>query len=118
MNTGFKYIDLGYLVRSTDGDRALQKTMLGTLVRELPVELARLRTLLAAGDWNGLGMVSHRLRTTLAFAGNASMIDIVTEMERIAGDGAGRERLPELLAGLEALAPGVLRELQTAADTL
>jgi hypothetical protein len=44
------------------------------------------------------------------------MIDAVTERERIADGATNREQLPELLAGLGAIAPKVLHELQMSAD--
>jgi hypothetical protein len=50
MDTALKHIDLGYLARSAEGDCAMEQHMLMTLLREVPVELARLRTRGAASD--------------------------------------------------------------------
>ena len=118
MITEFHHIDLEYLEKMTEGDRTLERDMLNVLVRELQVEIPKMRTLHAAGAWRQLAEVSHRLKSSLAYAGNAAMTKTNGEIELIASRGQGVETLADLLAELEAALPPVLAELQVAAEQL
>jgi HPt (histidine-containing phosphotransfer) domain-containing protein len=118
MSAGFQHINLEYLEKMTEGDRALERDMLKVLVKELQAEIPTMRALHAAGNWRELAEVSHRLKNSLAYAGNAAMTKTNGEIELIARRGQGVEKLPGLLAGLEAALPPILAELQAAAEQL
>lgn len=114
MSGGFQHINLDYLTRMTDGDRDLQRDLLRTLMKAIRDELARMRELQAAGDWHGLGEVCHRFKTTIVFSGSETMAAANAAIESIAASGSDRERVPGLLAALEADQPRVLAELERA----
>lgn len=114
MSGEFQHINLEYLGQMTEGDRVLEREMLTVLVKELQTEIPKMRGLQAAGHWRELALVSHRLKTSLAYAGSAPLSKINAEIEGLAGQGADVERLPGLLAELEGAAPAVLAELQLA----
>jgi HPt (histidine-containing phosphotransfer) domain-containing protein len=118
MSAEFVHINLEYLEHMTEGDRALERDMLNVLVKELQTEIPKMKTLHAAGSWRELAEVSHRLKTSLAYAGNAAMTKTNGEIELIASQGQDVETLAELLAGLEAVLPPILAELQAAAARL
>jgi HPt (histidine-containing phosphotransfer) domain-containing protein len=118
MSAEFVHINLEYLEHMTEGDRALERDMLNVLVKELQTEIPKMRTLHAAGRWRELAEVSHRLKTSLAYAGNAAVTKINGEIELIASRGTGVETLAALFAGLEAALPPILAELQAAAEHL
>jgi HPt (histidine-containing phosphotransfer) domain-containing protein len=118
MNAEFQHINLEYLQKMTEGDRALERDMLQVLVKELQTEVPKMRALHAARDWRPLAEVSHRLKSSLAYAGNADLTKINSEIELFADRGQDMAALPELLAGLERMLPAVLAELQAAAARL
>ncbi len=115
MSGDFRHINLAYLERVTEGDRAMQRELLDTLMRQLRTEIPVLRGLHDAARWKELADASHRLRGSLAFAGNERISGIATEIERLADEEGERSRVPGLLAELEAAVPGMLVELQAAA---
>lgn len=118
MNAGFQHINLEYLEQMTEGDRVLERDMLEVLVKELQAEISKMRALQAAGSWRELAEVSHRLKNSLAYAGNAAMTKTNGEIELIASRGQGVETLAGLLAGLEAALPPILAELRIAIGRL
>jgi len=118
MSAEFQHINLTYLEQMTEGDRMLEREMLTVLVKELQTEIPKLRALQVAGRWRELGEVSHRLKTSLAYAGDGALSKINAEIEALASAGAGVEKLPGLLDRLEAAAPAVVAELQTAIGSL
>lgn len=85
-----------------------------TLMKAIREELARMRELQVAGDWRGLGEVCHRFKTTIGFSGCETMALANSAIESIALSGLDREKLPGLLADLEAEQPRVIAELETA----
>ena len=115
MSVEFLHINLAYLEHMTEGDRALQQQTLLTLARELQTEIPKMRALLGTGSWRDLAEVSHRFKSSLAYVGNDRVTEVNSEIERLAQERIGFERLPGLLAELEAAQPLVLAELQAAA---
>jgi len=71
----FKPIDLSYLDVMSDGDDDMKKTMLEMLMDEIPGELEKMQSLQAEKDWDNLGKVSHKMKSTLAFVGNVAMTE-------------------------------------------
>jgi HPt (histidine-containing phosphotransfer) domain-containing protein len=118
MSAEFEHINLEYLEHMTEGDRALERDMLHVLVKDLQTEIPKMRALHAAGNWRELAGVSHRLKSSLAYAGNAAMTKTNGEIELIASRGQGVETLATLLTDLEAALPPILAELQVAAARL
>ncbi len=111
----FRHINLAYLERVSEGDRTMQRELLDTLMRQLRAEVPVLRGLHDAARWKELADASHRLRGSLAFAGNERISEIAADIERLAEEGGEHDRVPGLLAELEAAVPGMLVELQAAA---
>ena len=118
MSADFQHINLTYLEQMTEGDRALERDMLNVLVKELQTEVPKMRGLQAAGRWRELAEVSHRLKTSLNYAGNAPLSKVNGDIEAIAAQGSCVERLPALLAELEGDLPAVVTELQAAIGRL
>jgi len=118
MSAEFQHINLTYLEQMTEGDRALERDMLNVLVKELQTEIPKMRGLQAAARWKELAEVSHRLKTSLNYAGNAPLSNVNADIEAIASQGSGGERLPALLAELEAAIPAIVAELQAAIGRL
>ena len=118
MSADFQHINLAYLEQMTEGDQALERDMLRVLVKELQIEVPRMRALHAAGSWRQLAEGSHRLKTSMAYAGNAAMTDTNGEIELLANRGGGGEQLAALLDRLEAALPPIIAELQAAAEQL
>jgi HPt (histidine-containing phosphotransfer) domain-containing protein len=118
MSGEFQHINLDYLGQMTEGDRALERDMLLVLVKELQIEIPKLRALGAEGRWRELAEVSHRLKTSLAYAGNDALSRINAEIEAIASRGDGAGELPGLFGGLESAVPDVIGELQAAVGRL
>ncbi len=114
----YQFIDLSYLDLMSDGDIDMKSMMLNMLQEEIPVEIKKMSTLEKEKDWNQLSKVSHKMKSTLAFVGNATMIETNKEIEEIAKSEKNTNRLSALLDKLIELYPQVLTELEEEAETI
>ncbi|MBP7272820.1 MAG: Hpt domain-containing protein [Saprospiraceae bacterium] len=110
----FQYINLSYLQMMSGDDIEMQYTVLMMLEEEIPQELEKMQTALTAKDWQALGNISHKMKSTLAFIGNETMISANAHIEKIARFQASKEGIEEFLIILDAQWLKVLPELQTA----
>ncbi len=71
--TSTQVINLEYLKVMAEGDADLEKTMLEMILEELPEEFAGMQEHYVSQNWHELFQVSHKMKSTLAFVGNAEM---------------------------------------------
>ena len=114
----YEFIDLSYLDLMSDGDMDMKSMMLDMLQEEIPVEIEKMSDLEAAKDWKQLREVSHKMKSTLSFVGNADIINANKEIEEIAKSEENMDRLPALLSILIELYPQILSELKEESESL
>ena len=114
----YNYINLDYMDMMSDGDESMKKVMLEMLLEELPVEIDKMNQLLSQSNWDELGSVSHKMKSTLAFVGNNEMTEANKQVELIAKAQDDLGTLPSLVATLVELTPKALAELQKESDRL
>lgn len=109
----YNFLNLDYLELMADGDDDMKATMIEMLVEEIPEEMAKMKQVYEAADWNELREVSHKMKSTLAFVGNDAMTEANAEMEEIGKDGGvNGDKVPGLLAILFDVYPKALVELK------
>ena len=81
--TTMSHTNLEYLKLMSDGDQEMEKVMLEMLLDELPSEFEKMKTLHAAQEWKELSKVSHKMKSTLAFIGNADMTGANLKIEQL-----------------------------------
>jgi len=107
-----EFINLEYLDLMADGDTSMRQVLLEMLLTELPVELNKMRVLLDQQDWGELREVSHKMKSTLPFIGNKSLIEANKEIERRSKEEEDLQGIPHLLQVLESAYPNVELELK------
>ena len=108
----YNHINLEYMDMMSDGDESMKKIMLEMLLEELPQEVQKMQELLVTQQWNDLGSVSHKLKSTLAFVGNPSMTAANRDIELMAKEQKELDRIPELVQILHNMYPKALEELK------
>lgn len=108
----YNFINLDYLDMMSDGDDDMKKTMLEMLFEELPTEIAKMKELTDASDWNELKSVSHKMKSTLSFVGCDAMTNSNSDIELICKDGGDISRVPQLMAIIEGNLDQVMNELK------
>ena len=108
----YKYINLDYMDMMSDGDESMKKVMLEMLLEELPQEIQKMTEMLEQNNWESLGSVSHKMKSTLSFVGNDEMTNANKQIEELAKSSPSPELLKDLMSVLERLYPMVITELQ------
>lgn len=112
MNTTSTHTNLEYLRLMADGDRDMEQTMLEMLITELTDEFEKMKGLLQEEQWEDLGRVSHKMKSTLAFIGNDTMTNANLGIEQAAKHTRDLERVPELVKLFGERLPDVVEELR------
>ncbi len=110
--TTLNYVQLDYLETMTDGDADMMQTMLDMLIEEIPDEIRKMNESLAQKDWEELFQISHKMKTTLSFIGNETMININKTLEHCSRHEESLAELPALVHQLDELSVKVVEELQ------
>ncbi len=108
----FAHIDLSYLNLMSDGDDSMKKVMLEMLFEELPTEINAMRALLDGANWQELGSVSHKMKSTLSFVGNESMTEANKSIEENVKAESELNAIPGHIETLENMLPQVMEELK------
>ncbi len=94
-------INLDYLKMICDGDMDMEKTMIEMLISELPLEFEQMKLLFRDSNWQELGALSHKMKSTLAFVGNDELTDANKEIELICKDKGDTGKIALLLAVMQ-----------------
>ena len=108
----YRHINLDYMDMMSDGDKDMKVVMLDMLLEELPEELQKMQSLHDAQNWDEIGSVSHKMKSTLAFVGNEPMTNANKHIELIAKSKEKVHQITELLGILTEMCPKVLEELK------
>ncbi len=111
-DTQHKLINLDYVELMSGGDKEMQKTLLEMVLQELPQELAQQREHTHKQNWEALGEISHKMKSTLAFVGNEQLTEWNKQVEQNAKRHQDLDKIPELVAQINALAPRVIDALR------
>lgn len=97
VNNEYKYINLDYLNLMADDDVDMKKTMLEMLFDEPLDEIERMKEMFQEQNLEAIKAISHKMKSTLAFVGSDVLTSTNKEVENIAKDEGGLDKLPSLL---------------------
>lgn len=117
-STIYQNVKLDYLELMSDGDADMKKTMLEMLLIELPEEFSKMRILTDDQNWEELSMVSHKMKSTLAFGGNDEMTNTNKALEKKSKYEDDTYEISDLMSILEKNLEGVLSDLRQEFDRI
>lgn len=108
-----KTADLTFLRTFTGSDPVKMKKYISLFLAGAEPGLDTIRTALAGSDWRALRTAAHSLKSQVKYMGIKEAEELALQVERIADDQKGLEKLPETIEKLCAVttrACGELRE--------
>ncbi len=109
----FAYIDLSYMEQMAAGDDDMKTTMIEMIIDELPSDLQTMNELFESENWEELGNLSHKMKSTIAYIGNPSMENANAAIEEITRYGGDTSQLASLFDTLNSECPQVVDELRS-----
>ena len=110
----YQYIHLAYLDQMAGDDSETRGQLLHMLIEDMEHNLPEMKALLQKQEWQALQNLSHHLKSTLVFAGNAEMARANRSIEKHLTEEP--EAFPDFIAlqidAMETLLPMVLTELK------
>ena len=108
----YQHINLEYLETMTGGDTEMMNQMLTMLIDEIPTEIIKMQESIVLQDWEEIFQLSHKLKTTLAFIGNADMISLIKTIEHCSRNRVELTDIPPMVEQLSDLSKPILGELK------
>ncbi len=110
----YQHINLEYLETMTGGDAEMMNQMLTMLIDEIPTEIIKMQESVVLKDWEEIFQLSHKLKTTLAFIGNADMTSLIKTIEHCSRNRVELKDIPPMVEQLSDLSKPILVELKMA----
>lgn len=111
--TNYEFIDLNYLNLVAGDDLQTRATLLDLVAKEILDVIPQLSVLYARQAWGEIKDHVHRIKTTLAFAGNADMSAANNQIWKALVAMEAPEAISPMIHVLEENYQQVARELQT-----
>ena len=92
----YQFYNPEYLESLIGDDVETKSIVLSTLLIEVPAELQTLKNLLREKDLHNFHLVSHKLKSTLAYIGDDVISDKNNEMMLLARNNSELDKLPDL----------------------
>jgi|APTNR8051073442_1049403.scaffolds.fasta_scaffold01074_10 HPt (histidine-containing phosphotransfer) domain-containing protein len=112
-SSNYEFIDLSYLDQVAGDDNNTRSTLLELIARELTETIPQLSDLYAVQAWGDIKNHVHRMKTTLAFAGNAEMSTANSQIWKALVAMKTPEAIGPMIGALEANYRQVVQELRT-----
>ena len=109
---------MSYVDLMTAGDADMKKVIIGKLLNGPKEEIERMKSLEASRDYEELYKVSHKMKSTLSFVGNATLFEINKKIEAVTKSMEDVASLSLLIEKLSETFDLALNELQDLYESL
>lgn len=111
-SSNYEFIDLSYLDQVAGDDHKTRATLLDLIAKEIQETIPQLSGLYSGRSWRAIKDHVHRMKTTLAFAGNADMSAANSQIWKALVAMDAPEAIAPMIQTLETKYLHVVRELQ------
>lgn len=99
--TDYQFIDLDYLNDLALGSKEFTEDMISSFLKNTPESITRMETALVKSDWEQIGKIAHKLKTSFTFMG---MEETVVKAKTLQDNGLNSRNLedvPDLIADIK-----------------
>ncbi len=97
-NASPKHIDLSYLKQLAEGDNEFVAEMIALFIEQTPSEIEKLEIYLLKKEWGALHTLSHKLRSSVSFAGIKELEEWLLAIEEYTEKGTHLDQIPGLVS--------------------
>lgn len=107
-----KLIDLTYLGKISDNDKAFMKDMIETFVKNAPNDIEVIKNLLKENNWSQIAGTAHKLKPAIKFMGIKPSIEKILKIEEFAKKESNLNQLEGIISQLETECQAAIKELK------
>ena len=111
MDTGQKITDMTFLTSFAGGDTTRMKKYVGMFLQIAPQQMEKIKTALAASDWDSVRANAHSLKPQITYMGIQGGEALIKQIENDAASRTNVEAIPAMFTQLEELCGKAIVEL-------
>ncbi len=104
-------LDLSDLQAMAKGNKQFIREMAEIFVGQNPGDIAELESAIAAGDYEGISMVAHRMKTSIGFIGLKSLMQPLDDVEQLGKQQQAIARIREKFVPVKTVCANAVTEL-------
>jgi HPt (histidine-containing phosphotransfer) domain-containing protein len=93
----YKYIDLNYLNDLSLGSKDFMEDIINSFIKTTPGSIEKMKDSLSKQDWQQVGGIAHKLKTSYSFMGMTDMVEVSKELQECGLKAKDLEKIPALL---------------------
>jgi HPt (histidine-containing phosphotransfer) domain-containing protein len=99
--TDYKYIDLNYLNDLALGSKDFIEDMISSFLKNTPESLVRMETALVKNDWEQIGKIAHKVKTSFTFMGMEETVVKAKTLQDYGLKTTNQEEIPGLISDIK-----------------
>jgi len=108
-----KLLNLDFLVRSLDGDKAMISETIDVFIEQMPEDLACIKDAIGKADYPAIKGFAHRMKSTVTLLGAKDVEAILDEIETTAMQEGDMQQIMAMHNQVIALCVDVMQEIAT-----
>lgn len=113
-----KYINLEYLENISGGSKSLVKEMVEIFLEQVPEFTKEMKELLAKKDYQSLGLLAHKAKSSVAIMGMNELAEDLKDFEHLTKEMKDVERYPSYIERFERSCYEAILELNEIIENL
>lgn len=99
--TDYKFIDLNYLNDLALGSKDFIEDMISSFLKNTPESIVRMETALVKSDWEQIGKIAHKVKTSFTFMGMEGTVTQAKTLQDFGLKGSNLEDIPGLISDIK-----------------
>jgi len=93
----YQYIDLNYLTDLSLGSKDFMEDILNSFIKTTPDSLAKMKESAYKQDWQQVGGIAHKLKTSFSFVGMDRMVEVSKHLQEYGLNAKELDKIPALI---------------------
>lgn len=93
----YQYIDLNYLSDLSLGSKDFMQDILNSFIKTTPDSIAKMKESSENKDWQQVGGIAHKLKTSFSFVGMDRMVEVSKNLQDYGLNAKELDKIPALI---------------------
>ena len=93
----YQHIDLNYLNDLSLGSKDFMQELITSFIKTTPDSIAKMQDCIGKQDWQQIGGIAHKLKTSFSFMGMENMVKVSKVLQDLGLNNKGLDKIPALV---------------------